>query len=559
MMTSLVSLGLQHRFGQLIDTISSKSEVLVQSCTVILCFFAFLSALAFFKYYFLETAADRVRNRIRVRFFSCMLIQPMTFFDHYGSAGLINRLSDDANLLADTTTKQLAQGLGEIFTVIVFTYQMITLSRSLSIVAFCIFIPLAGLTLLLGLGLRYLRAEVQSRIANSMQVAHERISAVSTVRAFCKESEEISHFSTECDKVLAISWKSTLVHAFFHSAMDLSNGVMIVGVMYWGGRLLYQSHISPGTLITFLLYARVVGKAMKGVSFFYTSLVKGMSASERIQEVIETLPGKGGQETDVGEGTRTLDTVEGNIRFHSVSFAYADNPVLSEINLDIPAGGIFAVFGASGAGKTTLARLLLRLYDVKDGEGTIKLDGVNIRSLEPEWLRRQIGYVSQDPVLFSGSIRTNILYGMASGTNIPADQLDSLLYKAAKDANALEFILRLPDKFETLVGERGELLSGGQRQRIAIARALIKNPKILLFDEATSACDLENERLIQEALDGIGKNRTVIIIAHRMSSIKIAAKIAVIEDGKSAEVGSYQNLMAIPFGKFKRLVDGPGT
>jgi ATP-binding cassette subfamily B (MDR/TAP) protein 10 len=305
--------------------------------------------------------------------------------------------------------------------------------------------------------------------------------------------------------------------------------------------------ITVGSLSSFILYSAYVGVAMGGLSSFYSEMNRGLGASTRLWELIDRQPA-----IALSGGLRPTKEIEGFIQFSDLSFSYPTRPEISifkGVNLDIPAGSMLAVVGPSGCGKSTLGILLLRFYDPTSG--CVKIDGINIADLDPQWLRQQIGTVNQEPILFSCSIRDNILYGSTNPSEVDEEEI----HQVAKEANAYDFIMAFPENFETLVGERGIMLSGGQRQRIAIARALIKKPKILLFDEATSALDAESEHLVQEALERVAKNRTVITIAHRLSTIRNADKIAILNQGRFAEVGTYDELMSINEGLFRRLVE----
>lgn len=307
-------------------------------------------------------------------------------------------------------------------------------------------------------------------------------------------------------------------------------------------------HMTVGELSSFLMYTFWVGISIAGLSSFYSEMMMGFGAGARLWQLLDRKP-----EFSLDEGlVLPTDQMRAQIEFCDISFAYPSRkeaPIFKNLSLVVPAGMVMAVVGSSGSGKSTVVSLLLRLYDPDAGK--ITLDGHDIRDLNPCWLRSQIGTVSQEPVLFSTSIMENIAYGAVNPDAVTTEDI----YRAARVANAYEFIHAFPNGFKTVVGEKGVLLSGGQKQRIAIARALLKNPKILLLDEATSALDAENESLVQEALERLMEGRTVVIIAHRLSTIKNADAVAVLDQCRVAECGQHMELLSNKDGLFRKLME----
>src|SRR5690606_17000104 len=302
-------------------------------------------------------------------------------------------------------------------------------------------------------------------------------------------------------------------------------------ILWFGGREVLENRLSSGELISFLVYGLTVAGSLGGLVGVYSSFQEALGATKRVFEILDTQP----DVTDAPDA-KTLGTVEGRITFHDVSFSYDERQeVLHHINLDIAPGEIIALVGPSGAGKSTIFNLIPRFYDPTSG--SITIDGVDLRSVTQASLRQQIGIVPQETLLFGGTIRENIRYGRLDAT-------EDEIIAAAKAANAHDFIVSLPDGYETLVGERGIRLSGGQRQRIAIARAILKDPRVLLLDEATSSLDSESEHEVQEALARLMQNRTTVIIAHRLSTVRVAHRIAVLDSGNIIELGSHEELMA---------------
>lgn len=309
-----------------------------------------------------------------------------------------------------------------------------------------------------------------------------------------------------------------------------------------------SQNMTVGELSSFLMYTFWVGISVAGLSAFYSELMKGFGAGARLWQLLDRKP-----EFPLNEGlVLAKDQLKGRLEFSDVSFAYPtrkEAPIFQNLSLLVPAGSVMAVVGPSGSGKSTLVSLLLRLYD--PDAGVITLDGHDIRDINPYWLRRHIGTVSQEPVLFSSSIRDNIAYGTLEPEAVTTEEI----HQVARVANAYDFIQDFPKGFDTVVGEKGVLLSGGQKQRIAIARALLKNPKILLLDEATSALDAENEFFVQEALERLMEGRTVIIIAHRLSTIQNANAVAVLDQRHIAECGQHTELLGNRQGLYRRLME----
>ncbi|CAG7786584.1 unnamed protein product, partial [Allacma fusca] len=497
--------------------------------------------------YLMNIAGQKITNRMRTTVFSSILRQEIAFFDKNKTGELINRLSADTLLVSQSVTMNISDGLRNLFMVSAGVSMMFYVSTELAVVGLSIVPPVAAMAIMYGRYVRKITKQVQDSLASATQVAEERISNIRTVRAFTQENMEIKTYKDKIQEVLHLTYKESLAKGVFFGMTGLSGNFIILSVLYYGGSMVTSNTISVGSLSSFILYSAYVGVAMGGLSSFYSEMNKGLGASTRLWELIDRKPA-----IALSGGLRPTKEIEGFIQFSNLSFAYPSRmeaPIFNGVNLDVPEGTVLAVVGPSGCGKSTLGILLLRFYDPTGG--CVKIDGINIADLDPQWLRQQIGTVNQEPILFSSSIRDNILYGSTNPTEVTEEEL----HQVAKEANAYDFIMGFPQNFETLVGERGIMLSGGQRQRIAIARALIKKPKILLFDEATSALDAESEHLVQEALERVAKNRTVITIAHRLSTIRNADKIAILNQGRFAEVGTYDHLMSINGGLFRRLVD----
>lgn len=424
---------------------------------------------------------------------------------------------------------------------------MCYVSPKLAGIALCIVPPVVLMSRFYGRYLKDITRKVQDSLASATQVAEERISNIRTVRSFAQEEREVAAYDEKIDHILQLSYKEALARGIFWGSTGMSGNMIVLAVFYYGGLMMTESQITVGDLSAFLLYAAYVGVSIGGMTTFYSEMMRGLGASTRLWYLTDRTPS-----IPVSGGIMPTTEIVGDLQFRNVSFNYpvrSDMQIFSNLDLMVPSGSVTAVVGASGSGKSTLGTLLLRFYDPT--QGSVILDGVNIADLDPMWLRTQIGTVSQEPVLFSCSVSENIAYGAQDCTQVTQEAIED----AARKANAYGFIKRFPDGFNTLVGERGLMLSGGQRQRVAIARAILKNPRILLLDEATSALDAESEYLVQEALERVMVGRTVITIAHRLSTIMKADQIAVLDNGQVAEVGSYQHLMSLDNGMFRKLVE----
>uniref|UniRef100_A0A3Q2QKF7 ATP-binding cassette sub-family B member 10, mitochondrial n=1 Tax=Fundulus heteroclitus TaxID=8078 RepID=A0A3Q2QKF7_FUNHE len=541
--------------GRVIDTIYSSgadTEAMTASLTslclmltgVFLCGGAANAA----RVYLMQASGNQIVRNLRSSVFSAILKQEVGFFDRNRTGELINRLSADTAMVGHSITDNLSDGLRAVAQAVAGVSMMFYVSPNLAGFVLMIVPPLAVLAIIYGRYLRSIAKRTQDALAQATQLAEERISNIRTVRAFGKELSEVDVYTQKTDDVLALAKKEAFIRAGFFGVTGLSGNLMILSVLYKGGLLMASQHMTVGELSSFLMYTFWVGISIAGLSSFYSELMKGFGAGARLWELLDRKP-----EFPLNEGqVLSPDQLKGQLEFCDVSFAYPtrkEAPIFQNLNLLVPAGTIMAVVGPSGSGKSSLVSLLLRLYD--PDAGTISIDGHDIRDLNPYWLRNHIGTVSQEPVLFSCSIRDNIAYGAADPGAVTAEDV----HNAARVANAYGFIQSFPKGFDTVVGEKGVLLSGGQKQRIAIARALLKNPKILLLDEATSALDAENEFLVQEALERLVEGRTVVIIAHRLSTIKNADSVAVLDQQRVGECGQPTQLLANRQGLFRKLME----
>ena len=374
-------------------------------------------------------------------------------------------------------------------------------------------------------------AQIQSVVADITSVLQESVSSARVVKSFVREDYEIQRFGKENMDNFYANMKNVRLNAILTPVIELVAAIGVTAILWYGGNSVINGYITAGSLVAFLTYAVNISNPIKRLSKVIAAIQKALAAAQRVYDLLD-LP----ETVQNAEGAVELPPVQGVVEFKHVDFAYNEGEqILADINFASQPGQVVAFVGPSGAGKSTIASLLPRFYDVTAGEITI--DGYDIRKVTLQSLREQVGIVPQETLLFNGSVYDNILYGRLDATKEEVEE-------AAKAANAHDFIMELPNGYESMLGDRGVNISGGQRQRIAIARAILKNPKILILDEATSALDTEAERVVQEALDRLMVGRTSFVIAHRLSTVKNANKILVLDKGRIIESGNHEELLA---------------
>lgn len=522
--------------GRLIDTVleaDNSKKTLNQIVLALILIFSVQSIFVFMRSYFFTLAGERVVAFLRKSLFYHIVIQEIGFFDLTKTGDLVNRLSSDTKALENAVTINLSMGLRLGVQVIGSIIVLFVLSWRLCLVMLSVIPVVVLAAMVYGSFVKRLSKRVQDALAVASDVATESIGNIRTVRAFGQEKKH----STDYDDRVQISYekakKLALANGTFMGSMMFAANVCIVLVVWYGGSLVIDGAITAGDLASFLIYTLYVGIGLGGFASLWFDIMKALGATDRIFRIVHRTP----KINIEGGDAIPVDEFQGKISFERVSFTYPSRPdvkVLNEIDISLNPGQILALVGPSGAGKSTIAGLIQRLYDPISG--SVKIDGCDLRDLDPQWFRRKMAVVSQEPVLFACSIRDNIAYGNANAT---VDQIK----QAAIKANAHDFIESFPSGYDTMVGERGVRLSGGQKQRVAIARALLMNPKILLLDEATSALDADSEFLVQQALERLMQGRTVLIIAHRLSTVKSADLVAVMQNGSIKERGTHDELL----------------
>ena len=498
---------------------------------MLLALFLVQAAGGFLQTYLLGVVGERVVAQIRGELFGRLITLSLDFHSSHRVGELISRLSNDVTLvrtmLTQTVTSLLSSVIGLVGSVVI----LFTLSPTLLFVILLLAPALIVVAIVFGRPLQRVSKEVQDTIAGSTTTAEEALSGIRVVKSYVREDWELERYDKDLRTVVATGSRLALWRALFGMLMGFLGFGAIAALLWYTGHQVIDGTLGIGTLTGFLLYGVAIGASLGSLASLYGQFREGTGAIERVFEIIDTRP----TVLDAPDA-RPLGPVAGRIELDDLSFAYLpDRPVLRDLSLTIPAGETLALVGPSGSGKTTMVGLIPRLWDVT--AGTIRVDGVDIRDVTVDSLRGQIGLVAQEATLFGGTVRENILYGRL-------DAGDAEMVAAAVAANANDFIQVLPDGYDTVVGDRGMRLSGGQRQRVAIARAILKDPPILLLDEATSSLDNESERLVQEALDRLKVGRTTIIVAHRLSTIRAADRIAVLDDGRLVELGTQEELLA---------------
>ena len=502
------------------------------------------SLVSFFRIRLFVEVAEKSLADIRRDTYFRLITLPMHFFSQRRVGELNSRISADLSQIQDTITTTLAELIRQVIVLIGGISFLFIVSSKLTLLNIAILPLLVIVAVFFGRYMRQLSRQAQDKLAESNTVVEETLQGISNVKAFVNEAYEANRYDKSLREVVQIALRGANFRGGFASFIIFAIFGAIVGVIWYGSVLVFQGELTVGSLTTYILYSVFVGAAMGSFPELYANVQKAVGASERVLEILKE---KNEPISIRVEDNKIKQTINGSLKFNEVIFAYPSRKeitVLNSVSFTAKAGEKVAIVGPSGAGKSTIAGLILRFYTPQSGH--ILFDNTTADQYSLTDIRNQVAIVPQDVLLFGGSIVENIAYGRLNATK------DEIIV-AAKRANAHQFIVDFPEGYETMVGERGIKLSGGQRQRIAIARALLKNPSILILDEATSSLDSESERLVQEALEELMKGRTSIIIAHRLSTIREADKIVVLEKGVVIETGTHQELMQNKEGLYRYL------
>ncbi len=485
--------------------------------------------------------SEKAMADVRTSLYQKLISLPIVFFEKNRVGELTSRITADVAQLQQVLSITLAEFTRQILILIVGILLLLITIPKLSLLMLGTFPFIVIAAFFFGRFIRKLTKERQEKLASTNTVVDETMTTIHTVKSFTNEKYEYNRYFREIQKVVKTSLNLAKYRAGFGSFIIVILFGGIFFLIWYGSKLVAQDEMSVGQLISFVAYTAFIGGAIASLGNFYTTIVSALGGTERIREILE-------EETEIDMLSNTkVERIAGDITFKEVEFEYptrVDIPVLKGINLKIDEGHKIALVGSSGAGKSTIAQLILRFYKISHGE--ILVGGKSIYDYALDTYRHNIGIVPQEVILFGGTIRENILYGD------PEASEDELI-EAAKKSNSWNFIQSFPEGLDTLVGERGIKLSGGQRQRIAIARAILRNPSILILDEATSSLDAESEKTVQEALNVLMEGRTSIIIAHRLATIKTVDCIYVIDDGKIVESGTHEELSEMPNGSYSNL------
>ncbi|MDD2674345.1 MAG: ABC transporter transmembrane domain-containing protein [Flavobacterium sp.] len=542
--TGATALAFPKLMGMLIDCVKNKDNSQANMIAGGLIIILFLQSIfSFFRLYLFVNFTENTLANLRVALYSNLVKLPMSFFSQKRVGELNSRISSDITQIQDTLTSTIAEFLRQFILIIGGVLLLANESIKLTLLMLSVVPLVAVAAVIFGRFIRKYSKNVQDKVAESQVVVEETMQGISIVKAFANEWYEIARYNGKIKEVVKIAIKGGKYRGYFASFIIFCLFGAIVAVVWFGVRLSISGEMSVGQLISFVLYSTFVGASFGGIAELYAQIQKAIGATERVFELLDETPEKIKSVRDLA----TIEKIKGNVTFKNVAFSYHSRKeikVLKDVSFTANFGQKIAIVGPSGTGKSTIASLLLRFYNIDEGE--ILVDGKNIYDFDLESLRGNMSIVPQDVILFGGTIRENIAYGKPNAT-------EEEIFTASKQANAYNFIESFPEKFETIVGERGIKLSGGQRQRIAIARALLKNPSILILDEATSSLDSESEKLVQEALEILMQGRTSIIIAHRLSTIRSADQILVLDKGKITEQGTHQELIALENGIYKNL------
>ncbi|MBI2281666.1 MAG: ATP-binding cassette domain-containing protein [Bacteroidetes bacterium] len=548
LLSTVAMLAFPKILGNLMDAVKSSSDKeVIYFIQIIIGLFFVIGLSAFLRIYLFGIVAHKSLALLKNKTYEHLISSPMSFFSQKRVGELSSRISADISLLQETFTITIAELIRQAITIPVGLFFLFYISSRLTVFIIAVIPVIALIGIFFGRFIKKLSVIAQDDITDSNKVVDETLHGIANVKAYANEFFEIIRYKNSIDQSVDTSIKRAKWRGMFIGLIMFVAGSALMAIIWYGLHMVQLNEADPtkgitiGELLQFALYAAFLGVSFGGTADLFSQLQKSIGATESLMDILE-------EKTEEISLTKPNNIkIEGNLSFNNVSFSYPsrrDINVIKNISFNVEKGKLLAFVGPSGAGKSTIAALIFGFYQPTEGDVTI--DGKNLNEYHLSEIRSQMAMVPQEVMLFGGTIKENIEYGKPGAT-------EEEIFEAAKQANALDFIESFPDKFETLVGDRGIQLSGGQKQRVAIARAILRNPSILVLDEATSALDSESERLVQEALERLMKGRTSIVIAHRLSTIKNADSIIVLDNGKIKEVGTHAELLKKDNGIYKNL------